>query len=186
MKQIKIFFNKQATGRKVSVLFVVTNFIYLLMLFVTIPAVMNFSEGMTLLDMRPTGYSMDEVVSLLDILGAKGRDLYLYRQLPVDMIYPGLFGLTYGLLLAYFLKKLGMFYGAYFYLCLLPLLAGVADYLENVGIMVLLKSFPEGSETLVWITNVFSLLKSTTTTVVFLVFIVLLIILSFRKFKINV
>ena len=48
---------------------------------------MAFSGGMKLLDMMPLGYDMDYINTLFETLGEKGRDIYLYNQIPVDMIY---------------------------------------------------------------------------------------------------
>ena len=78
-------------GRKVLILFIVTNIIYLLMLEITIPDVMAFSGGMKLLDMMPAGYSPTYVNSLLNALGEEGRHAYLFSQIPLDMVYPFLF-----------------------------------------------------------------------------------------------
>jgi len=52
---------------------------------------------MKLLDMLPTGYNQDYVSELFRTLGENGREIYLTNQIPVDMIYPLLFGLTYSL-----------------------------------------------------------------------------------------
>ncbi|MFT4537392.1 MAG: uncharacterized membrane protein YccF (DUF307 family) [Saprospiraceae bacterium] len=106
MKRIRDIVNKNLAGKKVLLLFVLTNFIYAIMLIVTIPKTMTYSNGMKLLDMMPTGYDSEYVNSLFKTLGVNGREVYLYNQIPVDMIYPFLFGISYCLLLAYFLKIL--------------------------------------------------------------------------------
>jgi hypothetical protein len=81
-------------GWKVLLLFILTGVIYLIMLTVTIPKVMSYSGGMRLLDMMPEGYSAAYVNSLLNTLGEKGRHAYLFTQIPVDLIYPFLFGIS--------------------------------------------------------------------------------------------
>ena len=106
MKRIKEIINKSLTGKKVLLLFVLTNLVYAIMLTVTIPKTMTSSNGMKLLDMRPTGYDSVYVNTLFETLGVNGREVYLYNQIPVDMIYPFLFGISYCLLIAYFLKKI--------------------------------------------------------------------------------
>ena len=85
------------------------------MLIITIPKTMTFSAGMKLLDMMPVGYNPEYIITLLDTLGEKGREVYLYNQIPVDMIYPFLFGISYSLLIAYFLKKINKLNSYYFY-----------------------------------------------------------------------
>lgn len=159
---------ENTNGRKVFILFILTNILYVFMLTTTIPKVMSFSGGMKLLDMMPTGYSIDYVNSLLSVLGDKGRNAYLFNQLPLDMVYPLLFAITYSLVLAYFLNKLKKLDSYLFYFCLLPLFSGFFDYCENIGIISILNTYPNNSDTLTQITNIFSVLKSFSTTIYFI------------------
>jgi hypothetical protein len=99
MKRLTKFIEKNNSGKKVLSLFILTNVVYVYMLKVTIPKTMEFSNGMKLLDMMPTGYNQSYVHELFRVLGENGRKMYLTNQIPVDMIYPLLFGLTYSLLL---------------------------------------------------------------------------------------
>jgi len=177
------FLEKNTSGKKILGLFILTNVVYLFMLFVTIPKTMGFSNGMKLLDMLPTGYNRDYVNELFRTLGENGREIYLTNQLPVDMIYPLLFGLTYSLLLAYFLKKLNKLKSPFTYLCLLPIIAGIVDYLENIGIITMLNNYPDLTETTVNATNTFSVIKSTSTSIFFIAVIVIFIILGIKFAK---
>ncbi len=171
------------SGKKVLGLFILTNVVYMIMLTVTIPKTMKFSNEMRLLDMMPMGYDLNYVSDLFSSLGENGRWIYLTNQIPVDMIYPLLFGLTYGLLLAYFLKKLNKLNVPFSYLCLLPIIAGIADYLENLGIIAMLKSYPELTEIAVKTTSSFSVIKSISTSVFFIVLLIVLIMLGFKAFN---
>ena len=183
MSRFVKFLEKNTSGKKILGLFILTNVVYLFMLFVTIPKTMGFSNGMKLLDMLPTGYNRDYVNELFRTLGENGREIYLTNQLPVDMIYPLLFGLTYSLLLAYFLKKLNELKSPFTYLCLLPIIAGIADYLENIGIITMLNSYPDLTETTVNAANTFSVIKSTSTSIFFIALIVILITLGIKFAK---
>lgn len=180
MKQFTQFLEKHLSGKKVLTLFVLTNVVYVFMLAVTIPRTMNFANGMDLLDMLPTGYDLHYVGELFTALGEEGRQTYLTNQIPVDMVYPFLFALSYALLLAYFLKKLNKLITPYTYLCILPIVAGIADYAENFGIISLLNAYPDLSETVVKTTSAFSLVKSISTSAFFVVLIVVLILLGFK------
>jgi hypothetical protein len=155
------------------------------MLTLTIPNVMRFSNQMNLLDMMPTGYDANYVNILLYTLGEEGRNAYLFNQIPVDMIYPFLFGISYCLVFVYFLKKLNRDKGLLFYGCLLPLIAGIADYFENIGIIYLLNSYPNITNFSVSITNFFTVLKSGTTTVFFVLLIIMLLILGVKRLKLK-
>ncbi len=174
---------KNITGKKVLILFIITNIVYVFMLAVTIPAVMLYSGGMDLLDMMPGGYDTGYLMTLFDKLGEAGRNVYLYKQIPADMIYPLLFAMGYTLLLGYVLNKLGRFEGRLFYLCYVPIFSGLFDYLENIGIIVMLKSYPDISTGLIQTTSIFSVCKSVSTTIFFSTLIVLLIILALNKIR---
>ena len=177
------FIDKNSTGKKVLLLFILTNLVYAIMLIITIPMTMTFSNGMDLLDMMPAGYDSVYINTLFAALGENGRQVYLYRQLPVDMIYPFLFGVSYCLLTGYFLKRITKLSSAAFYLCFLPLIAGTADYLENFGIISMLNSYPNMSQILMDATNVFSIVKSMTTTVFFIALIIILFWLGIKTMK---
>lgn len=178
---MKELIRRNIGGKKVLLLFILTNIIYSIMLIITIPKVMNFSGGMKLLDMIPTGYNAEYVNSLLNTLGEPGRHAYLFNQIPVDMLYPFLVGTSYSLVLAYFLNKLGKLNGYYFYLCLIPLFSGLFDYFENIGIITMLKSYPDNSIILTQITSIFSVLKSSFTSIYFIILLILLIVFGIRK-----
>ena len=183
MKQFKKFINANSSGKTVFVLFILTNAVYVFMLTVTIPNTMAFANGMKLLDMMPMGYDLNYVNTLFNTLGEIGRETYLTTQIPVDMVYPFLFGLTYSLLLAYFLKKINKQNTSSLFLCLLPVLAAIADYAENIGIIVLLQNHPLLTETAVKTTNFFSVVKSISTSLFFIILIVLLLILGVKAFN---
>lgn len=183
MERLRKFIDKKLTGKMVLSLFVITNIVYAIMLIVTIPKTMTFSNGMKLLDMMPMGYDSIYINALFEALGEKGRQVYLYSQLPVDMIYPFLFAISYCLLIGFFLKKLNKLNSGFFYLCLLPIIAGIADYFENFGIIKMLNNYPDLSQVLMDATNIFSVVKSMTTTVYFVALIIILIMLGIKTMK---
>jgi len=183
MKQFSKLINANISGKIILGLFIVTNAVFVFMLTVTIPNTMSFANGVQLLDMMPMGYDVNYVNTLFKVLGETGRETYLTTQIPVDMVYPLLFGLTYSLLFAYFLKKLNKLNTSFYFLCLIPVIAAIADYLENIGIILLLQNYPSLSETLVKTTNIFSVTKSISTSLFFISLIVLLLILGVKSLK---
>jgi len=176
IKLLQKYICEISTGKTVLSLFILTNLVYVFMLMVTIPKVMEFADGMKLLDMMPGGYDIEYVNNLFNALGEKGRHTYLYNQIPADMFYPGLFAITYCLLFTYFLKKTKRQESSFFYFSFLPIIAGISDYVENIGIITMLKQYPDYSDETVAITNTFSMLKSTTTAFFFFALLVTLII----------
>lgn len=178
---IKELVYRNIDGVRVLILFVLTNLVYAFMLLVSIPKVMHFSGGTKLFDLMPMGYSAQYAGSLLENLGPEGRSVYLFNQIPVDLIYPFLFAISYCLLTAYLLKRLHSLKAEYFYLCLLPVMAGMLDYMENLGIVNMLLSYPVLSDAAVHIAAFFTVMKSLVSTISFSVLIVLIILLAIRK-----
>lgn len=176
---------KYANGKNVIISFILTQVIYLIMLLYTIPNLMSYAGGMEILDMIPVGYNPEYVKSLFEQLGPIGRDYYLYTQLPLDMIYPLLFAITYTLILTYLFNKIYNLSSKIQLLTLIPILAGLFDYLENLGIITMLIQFPNFSETIAAITSVFSIIKSISTTAFFILLLIGIAVLLFQKFKFN-
>lgn len=177
------FLDKHAKGRTILVLFVLTNMIYAVMLLVTIPALSRFSGGMTIPDMMPTGYDHAYLQKLMQTLGEDGRRYYLTRQIPLDLLYPLLFGLTYSLMTAWAFNRFGALTNKVSALALLPLIAALADYAENFGLIAMLRKYPESSERLSQVNSGFTWIKSTSTTLFFVAFLFALVFLSVSRIR---
>ncbi|HSI90916.1 MAG TPA: hypothetical protein VK927_07340 [Adhaeribacter sp.] len=186
---MKALIKRNLEGRKVLLFFLLTNAVFGAMIFYSIPKLMAYSGGLRILDMMPAGYDFPYVKSLFTALGKEGRAAYLTLQLPLDMLYPGLFGVSYALLMGYFLKKTGKLETWYFKLVYLPLIAAFFDYLENIGIFFLLNSYPALPPSLVSLTSIVSVLKSVLSAIFFvtliLIFLAFIRNLVFRKPKLN-
>ena len=174
---------KVASGKTVLILFVATMAIYLLMLFYTIPMVESFAPNTALFDLSPSGYSYQQAISLLEELGNEGRRFYISRQLPLDFIYPGLFAVSYTLLLIWLFSKSFETTSRIYYLTFIPALGGLFDYLENIFIIRMITSFPDLSTGLVQVASTFTLLKSIFTTVFFLLLFAGFVAFVFTKTK---
>lgn len=183
MNKLNKIIKQNISGKKVLTFFILTNLVYAYMLAVTIPKTMEFSKGIKLLDMMPMGYDFNYVNELFKSLGKNGREIYLTEQIPVDMIYPLLFGFSYCLLLGYFLNKINKIETPYSYLCLLPIIAGIADYFENFGIISMLNSYPKLTYISANTTNVFTIIKSASTSLFFITLIIVLILLAIKTLK---
>ena len=167
MKKIITHLQKIASEKNVVFTFVPAMAVYLLMLLYTIPKVESFAPGRTLFDLSPSGYSYQYAKSLLESLGEQGRSVYLYQQLPADFLYPGLFAVSCSLLLTWLFAKSFKANSKMFYIAIVPALGGLFDYLENVSIVLMIKSFPGLSQGLVAIASIFTVLKSVFTIVFF-------------------
>lgn len=176
-------FIKYATGKRVLLFFILSSLVYVAMLVYTVPKVMQYANGMKLPDLMPTGYNFEYVNALFASLGAEGRHIYLWQQIPLDLVYPALFALCYSLMLAYFIKKLKPTKSPIFFFCWLPVMGGTADYLENFGVITLLRRFPDITEHTVQLTSLATVIKSSATTVYFLVLLVVLVAVGIHRIK---
>ena len=139
----------------------------------------SYAPELVLFDMSPMGYSYIQAIELLTSLGIEGRNAYLSVQLPLDFIYPGMFSVSYALLITWMLKQYLPKDSKLFFIAFVPFLAGGFDYLENISIIVMLDSFPDISENLVSSASAFTIVKSGATSV----FFVLLILAFIPIFK---
>lgn len=136
--------------------------LYFLMMTVTLAHIQTIS-GQIPFDMRPFGYGPIEAATLIDSLGAKGREYYLSRQITLDTLYPAMLALTLSSTILWFGQRLPY---------RRPIHIGVAlstgsallDYGENLGILVMIRSWPEVSVPLVYAVSTATILKSIATT----------------------
>lgn len=166
------FMQKYSSGKLISILFVVTMVVYVTMLSYSIPAVSAFAPELPLFDLSPFGYSFSYANELLSSLGADGRNLYLSTQLPIDFLYPGLFSITYSLMLVWLCSKLLTKNSKIYYFALVPFLAGIFDYIENILIIKMINSFPDLQVTTVKTASMFTVLKSSFTMFFFILLLV--------------
>ena len=179
---LKTTVSRNLTGKKVLTFFVLSSVVYFAMIFFTIPKLTVFANGLQIFDMKPNGYSFTYAKELLGNLGKSGRSFYLFRQLPLDLVYPLLFMMSNILILSFFLKKIGKL-ESWFLLVLFPVIAGIFDYLENFGLIYLLTSYPKISEIGVRIISTFTVIKSLFTSLYFVILLFVLAILIFKKIK---
>lgn len=179
--KIRRIFENNIAGKKILIFFGLAMAVYLTMLLGTIPHIMSFSGGLNILDMMPAGYDAAYVNKLFEQLGDAGRNAYLFMQIPLDLVYPALYGIGFSLILAWFLSRIGKLGGNLVYLCLLPVTAGFFDYSENFGIISMLLAFPEIPHNLVVVTNLFSILKSSLTSIYFIILIVVIVIFGVKS-----
>lgn len=169
MKKLVSIIQSKSTGKNVVLFFIPAMIVYVLMLFYTIPAVEEYSNGKKLFDLSPGGYSYEYARELLTALGEKGRELYLYNQIPLDLLYPGLFAISCSLLLSWLLLKIKEPNSRMFYFCLIPVAAGAFDYAENILIISMIAGFPDISQGQVGVSSVVTIAKSVSTTLFFIV-----------------
>ena len=110
------------------------------------------SGGYGILDFD-VGYGPDRVAEVLGSYGAEGMAIHSRIQM-LDLLNPAL----YALVLACVARILWRGRGPV-WLALVPLLAGLGDYLENATLFLIARAFPEVPAGLVAISNWLNLLK---------------------------
>ncbi len=173
--------NLKVSGRLVLLLFGITTCVFIAIISYSIPAVLEQAPEMKLFDMLPSGYSYEYAKKLLESIGPEGRETYLMLQLPIDFIYPGLFAVTYTLMLIWVFSKRFNSGSKIFILALVPAAAGLFDYIENIGVVIMLKSYPTLSLGVVQFTSAFSILKSTMTVAFYILLIYGLLLLAVKR-----
>lgn len=136
--------------------------IYALMISVTLAHIEAVS-GQIPFDMRPTGYGPTEAAALLDALGGDGRRYYLSRQIALDTLYPAMLALTMVAAICWLGQRMKnrrlVRFGIAF-----SIVAALFDYVENLGIVAMIWSWPEVSVPLVHAASSATILKSVLTT----------------------
>lgn len=135
--------------------------VYYLMITVTLSHLEAIS-GHVPFDMRPLGYGPQDAAALLEGLGAEGRSYYLTRQIPLDTIYPALLALTLVAMICWLgrripnsrLVRIGV---------ALSVGSALFDYVENLGIIAMIWSWPDASAPLVHAVSTATIFKSALT-----------------------
>lgn len=70
------YIRNTTSGKKVSMFLVPAMGMYLIMFFYSIPRVLEYSGGMKILDLMPTGYNTEYGQKLFETLGETGREIY--------------------------------------------------------------------------------------------------------------
>jgi len=141
--------------------------ISLFIMFITIVALLELSPigafrlkemsgGIGMLDME-FGYSQLQVYSLLDSIGAAGRQLYS-RMLGLDFIFAVIFMLFQSLLLTVLLRKTAV--NQYLQkLNILPFVRSALDIVENIFLLVILFNYPGHYPNIIKISSAITILK---------------------------
>ena len=141
---------------------------FALMAFINIIAFPHFVKELKALAPDAAGpidlefsYSPDKVYQMIETYSEEGRTLYIKSTLGIDVPYPVIYTITYILLLLLLFKKVFPTNERIHPWALLPLIIFVADMLENTGIILMLKNFPERLDTVARIGSVFTSIKWT-------------------------
>ena len=137
----------------------------------------------TMPDMR-FGYSFSEIQIAFTSIGAEGLQMWAIAHSP-DFLFPLAysFSMMFGIMMQ--LNSLDKNSGILRKTVLLPLLGGIADYIENTLILSQIAVFPNLSELVIALASVVTLFKWTFLMLGFVVIFGLLIFMVYRRFASN-
>jgi hypothetical protein len=121
------------------------------------PRFLEMTNKTDLLDMT-TFYSAEQAYEMVGQYGPDGRDYYNYIQI-VDFFFPAAYALFFALLITYLLQWRNWLETPWRQLALIPLVAGLCDWLENAGIFIMLRRYPAPFDIVAQMTNIFCVLK---------------------------
>jgi hypothetical protein len=117
-------------------------------------------------------YTPEQVYTWLGDYGEEGRQFYALFEMTGDVIYPIIYTLLFCCLIGYTWKKFIEEKEKFATLVLVPLPTLLFDYLENVCIVVLLKTYPAPQDTWVMIGSLFTSLKWISLIITLIVFLI--------------
>lgn len=161
-----------ANLRGISILLVLYAAVFGMILF-TLGQLSDVTGGYGILDFDH-GYSFERVQEVLGSYGAKGMALNARIQI-LDLFNPALYSMIAATLTYLLWKGHGPKW-----LALLPVLGGLGDYMENVTLFLMARSYPDISEGLVSLSSTLSLVKNVLLPIAILPFLVGLIYWLFR------
>jgi len=124
-----------------------------------VAGLLEITGGPSILDFE-VGYTQEEAYDMLTALGPEGRAFYLTKGMPLDFPFPVSYMLCYVALMALLIKHTAPKKWCK-YLLFMPVLAMLFDFTENIGIIVMLNSYPNLPAWAVSLASTFGILKFT-------------------------
>ncbi len=180
MKSLESLCLKKVKAAHIIILALFTVAVSCVMNFYLIPLITENAAyyGLTVFDMRPFGYSYEYAQELITRLSPEQMHVYLQVQLPLDMVFP----LIYTALLSIIFIKTR---GTADKLNLLPILLMLADYIENILSIILLKNNENILPQIVQIASTATVIKTILMCACILLALIFTIAYAVRKIKAN-
>ena len=175
---------KIASKKGIIRLFFLSHAVLLSMMFFTFPRI-NAKFGTEAFDLKPFGYSESEALRMLQNLDQSTIDFYLFPQLfLLDLLYPILLALFLSTLIIRLSRPIKIDEKqSSSILFILPFVAMIADYLENIMISYMITNRSSELSEVIRAANVFTLTKGIFTTLSWLAILILLFVWLVQKFK---
>lgn len=132
---------------------------FMLMTFILIPRLQLLLGNMQLLDTMFKGYDVSYVHQLFEKLQIDGRAAYLSLEIYADIPFIFLYVITFTISIAKLLVKNGLWDSIFYYSLFFPILAGVFDLIENIGIITMLRNKDDIPENILALASYSTILK---------------------------
>ena len=156
--RISGIFKKYAKGRIIPALFGLYVLFNIAVLSGIHPRLKALSGGIGPVDLQFC-YSPGKAYSMIESYGDAGRAFYRNYELTGDIIYPIVFALFFGLLIAWLFKRGVTPESKLHKLCVVPLGAWLFDLLENITIILMISFHPARVIILPWLATAFTMMK---------------------------
>ncbi len=106
-----------------------------------------------------TSYTPEKAYEHISSYGYQGRQYYATIELTLDLVYPLILALLFGLAALYTFQRAFRDHIWTYKLALIPFIGMIADYLENACVVIMLLSYPRILPIVARISNVFTIAK---------------------------
>ena len=195
MNKIFIILLQKITWKIATIFTIIYIIFFVLINFsnIGVSGLLKITGGENILDFE-FGYNKDEAYQILSALGFEGREFYLKNIIPMDFPFPLAYMLFYAGWIALLIKNIyqickkcpfGNHNKRYKYLLFIPILATLCDFIENIGIITMLNSYPNLQEWSVYMASYAGILKTIFTIGSVGIIVILIFVFIFKKLLIK-
>lgn len=182
MSILNSLLTQTSSVKKICISFLSSHLILLIMMVYTFP-IINTQIGTKAFDLQSLGYSTSKAQSIVNNLNEQTLNLYLFPQLTLlDLFYPFLLALFLSSLLFRLFNITKETSKITSILLIIPFLAMVFDYLENICIILMISRSIYTTESIVLLSSTFTILKGILTSITWLT----ILIFTIKWFKIKI
>lgn len=118
----------------------------------------EYTDGVGILDLERT-YTPEQAYRILESQGEIGRQFYKRIIILLDFVFPTIYMIFWSVIINFLFTRWLTTENKMHKLCLVPLLAGISDYIENVLILTMIHYFPQKLYNIAVLANVMTILK---------------------------
>lgn len=140
----------------------------------------EYTGGVGILDLERS-YTPEQAYRILESQGEIGRQFYKRIIILLDFVFPTIYMIFWSVVINFLFTKWLMAENKMHKFCLVPLLAGLSDYIENILILTMIHYFPKKLYNIAIMANAMTILKGIFTGVSILLIIAGLVGLIQKK-----